>query len=263
METLSFLNVIYPKFVIFTLIFTRIFTLFYTFSMFRREMATVRILLTLSFILSLYVLALSPGQQLQTEILSLNFFLHQIVQFVIGFSVGLIMNIILDIFSAIGQVISTEIGLSAASLFDPKFGIITSLTHFYVIIGTIIFLNMNGHLMMIETLVKSFQIIPVTLLISQFYGSTIADFSAIIFSGSVIISITIIGAVLMTNLGMAFITKFSPQFNLFSIGLNLTILIGLFCVYISFNALVNHGQEVIQTVLNFYRHYLIGLGSHG
>lgn len=262
METFSFLNVIYPQFVVFTLIFTRIFVLFYTFSMFRREMATIRILLTLSFMLSLYVLALSPGQQIGSDILSLNFFMHQVVQFIIGFSAGLIMNIILDIFSAIGQVISTEIGLSAASLFDPKFGIITSLTHFYVIIGTIIFLNMNGHLMMIETLVKSFQVIPVTLLITQFYGSTIADFSAIIFSGSIIISITIIGAVLMTNIGMAFITKFSPQFNLFSIGLNLTILIGLFCVYISFNALVNHGQEVIEVVLNFYRHYLIGLGSH-
>lgn len=262
METFSFLNVIYPQFVVFTLIFTRIFVLFYTFSMFRREMATIRILLTLSFMLSLYVLALSPGQKIGSDILSLNFFMHQVVQFIIGFSAGLIMNIILDIFSAIGQVISTEIGLSAASLFDPKFGIITSLTHFYVIIGTIIFLNMNGHLMMIETLVKSFQVIPVTLLITQFYGSTIADFSAIIFSGSIIISITIIGAVLMTNIGMAFITKFSPQFNLFSIGLNLTILIGLFCVYISFNALVNHGQEVIEVVLNFYRHYLIGLGSH-
>ncbi len=263
MESLGFLNIIYPKFVIFSLIFTRIFTLFYTFSMFRREMATIRILLTLSFMLSLYVLALSPGQELKTDILSLNFFLHQVVQFVIGFSIGLVMNIILDVFSAIGQVISTEIGLSAASLFDPKFGIITSLTHFYVIIGTILFLNMNGHLMMIETLVKSFQVIPVTLLITQFYGNTIADFSAVIFSGSIIISITIIGAVLMTNIGMAFVTKFSPQFNLFSIGLNMTILIGLFCVYISFNALINHGEEIIKLVLNFYRHYIIGLGSHG
>jgi flagellar biosynthetic protein FliR len=263
LEILGVLTQIYPKFSIFVLIFTRLFAFFYTFSMFRREMASMRLLITLSFVLSCYVLMLSTFADVTDNLLSLIFFLHAMVQFVIGFASGLIMNIILEVFSAIGQIISTQIGLSAASLFDPKFGVITSLTHFYVMVGTIIFLEMNGHLMMIDTLVKSFTALPVGVLITQFYGSSIASFSAIIFSGSILVSITVIAAVLMTNIAMAFISKFAPQFNLFSIGLNLTILIGLLCITLSFQIYVDHGHALINEVLLFFKHFIMGLKQHG
>lgn len=263
MEVLALLNQVYPKFSLFALIFTRMFAFFYTFSMFRREMASVRVLISLSFVLSFYVLILSKVTNISDDILSLGFFIHALVQFVLGFASGLIMNIILEVFSAVGQVVSTQIGLSAASLFDPKFGVITSFTHFYVMVGTIIFLEMNGHLLMIDTLVKSFSAIPPGLLITQFYGSSIASFSSIIFSGSILVSITVIAAVLMTNITMAFISKFAPQFNLFSIGLNLSILIGLVCVTLSFQMFVDHGEVFINDVLLFFRHYLLGVAHHG
>ncbi len=263
MEILGLFTQIYPKFAIFVLIFTRLFAFFYTFSMFRREMASMRLLVTLSFVLACYVLMLAKSVVVTDNLLSLVFFLHAMVQFVIGFASGLIMNIILEVFSAIGQIVSMQIGLSAASLFDPKFGVITSLTHFYVMVGTIIFLEMNGHLMMIDTLVRSFSVLPVGVLLTQFYGSSIASFSSIIFSGSILVSMTVIAAVLMTNIAMAFISKFAPQFNLFSIGLNVSILIGLVCITLSFQIYIDHGHAVINEILSFFRHYVIGLGRHG
>lgn len=263
MEILGLFTQIYPKFAVFVLIFTRLFAFFYTFSMFRREMASMRLLTSLSFVLACYVLMLSGTMNITNDLLSLVFFLHVMVQFVIGFASGLIMNIILEVFSAIGQIVSTQIGLSAASLFDPKFGVITSLTHFYVMVGTIIFLEMNGHLMMIDTLVKSFSALPVGVLITQFYGSAIASFSSIIFSGSILVSITVIAAVLMTNISMAFISKFAPQFNLFSIGLNISILIGLLCITLSFQIYVDHGHAIIDEVLVFFKHYIAGMSHHG
>lgn len=263
MEVLSLLNVIYPQFMVFMLIFIRLISFFVTFSMFRREMATFRVLIALSMVLSVYVLVLTKPLNMLNEMFSIAYFIHALMQVLIGFASGLILNIILDIFSAIGQIISLQVGLSAASLFDPKFGMITSLTHFYVMLGTIIFLKMNGHLMMIETLVKSFYALPVNILFDQFYGNTIVQFSSIIFSGSVAIAITIIAAIMMTNIAMAFISKFAPQFNLFSIGLNLSILIGLLCLFLSFQIYVDHGASLIETVIRFFNHYFVELSSHG
>lgn len=263
MEIMGLLNNIYPQFMMFMLIFMRVMTFFMTFSMFRREMATLRVLISLSMILSLYVLILTKPAPLLNELFSLSYFMHTIVQFILGFTSGLIMNIMLDIFSAIGQVISIQIGLSASSLFDPKFGVITSLTHFYVMLGSILFLKMDGHLILVAMLVKSFYALPVTLYINEFHGLEIAKFSEIIFSGSVAIAITIIAAILMTNLAMAFISKFAPQFNLFSIGLNLSILIGLFCLFLSFQIYIDHGNTLIQSVLSFFQHYIMELSHHG
>jgi flagellar biosynthetic protein FliR len=122
---------------------------------------------------------------------------------------------------------------------------------------------LNGNLIVIEILVKSFYAIPVNLMVDQFYGDTIAKFSSIIFTGSVAVAITVIAAIMMTNIAMAFISKFSPQFNLFSIGLNVSILIGLLCLFLSFQIYIEHGYTLIDTVITFYRHYLIGLTHHG
>lgn len=263
MESLSLLTVIYPKFIVFSLIFTRLIAFFYSFTLFRREMATMRLLISLAMILSCYVMMLTKPVEISEDILSIPYVMHSVVQVILGLTCGIIMNIFLEVFSAVGQIVSVQIGLSAASLFDPKFGVITSLTNFYVIIGSILFFEMNGHLILIKTLVQSFSALPVTVLLSQFYGASIAHFSSIIFSGSVLISLTVITAILMTNLAMAFVSKFAPQFNLFSIGLNVSILIGLVCVYLTFQMLIDHGQLIIDSVLTFFKQYLIGLSRHG
>lgn len=261
METLGILGLIYENLMNYTLIFTRIFTLLYTFSVFRREMATIRIIVSLSIILSVYVLLLSSPPRLPYDTLSMQYFMSTIVQTIIGFAGGLLLNIVIEIFTSLGQIISTQIGLSTASLFDPRFGMITSLTNFYIIVAIIIFLQMNGHLMVIETIVKSFDVIPVDKYITDFKGASIFNYAGVIFTGSVLISITVIAAIMMTNICLAMMSKFAPQFNLFSVGLNMSLLIGLICVFLSFQIIVDKGELYINATLTAFSNYLVSLGK--
>ncbi len=258
MNTIGLMETIYNNILNFTLIFTRIYTLFFTISIFRREMATVRLLVSLSMLLALYALLLAKPAPLSMEIMSLKFIFQEIIQTLIGFTSGMLINIAFELFSSTGQIISTQIGLSAASLFDPKFGMITSLTNFYIVVAMIIFFGMNGHLMIIDVAVKSFITLPVDKTIANFHGNTVFNYSSIIFMGGVMISITIIAAILMTNICLAVMSKFAQQFNLFSVGLNMSLIIGLVCIYLTFNTATRLGGEYIkESLYNFSGYFTL------
>lgn len=258
MDTLSLVPTVYAKFPIFILIWTRISAFFSAFILFRQDWVSPKILVSLSAILALYVLFLNPTPHLSFDSISLSLVINEIIQFLLGFIGALILNIVFEVISAAGQLISLEIGLSMISIFDPKLGNITKVTHLYVFTILILFFLMNGHLFIVQTIVDSFTAIPIdnsaipTRLISK-----ILEYSKIIFTDSIILAITVIVAILITNFSLAILSKFAPQFNIFSIGTNLTLIIGLIIVYITFNVFLDKSQELIGQGLEFLRHSLV------
>ena len=255
MESFANIESIYGHIVNFMLIMTRVFAVLYTFVLFRREMATSKIMLSLSAIISMYVLMLTPEKPLVEDIFSVTYLFKTTNQLLIGFVAGTILNICFEVATGFGQIVSSQIGLTTASLFDPKFGMITSLTNFYLMVCMVIFLMMNGHLLVIEVLVHSFKALPVDNITLKLNYMSVFYFASIIFSGSVLISMTVIAAIMMTNICLAIMSKFAPQFNLFSVGLNMTMIIGLVIVYLTFDNVSSRFSEYITIVINNFSSY--------
>lgn len=261
MNTLVYLDLVYSNIINFTLIFTRIFTLFYTISIFRREMATIRVILSLAMVLSLYVLIICKPASINIDIMSVSYIIQSITQSFIGFVSGTIINIVFEVFVSTGQIISTQIGLSTASLFDPKYGMITSLTQFYLVVGIVIFLSMNGHLILIDTIVNSFTVLPLDKIPINYMGDIIVSYASIIFTGGVSMAMIIIAIILLTNICLAVMSKFAPQFNLFSVGINMSLIIGLICIFATFNIVTDKGAGYIGQSLENMNSYLHKLGK--
>lgn len=260
MDILSYLPLVYQKFIVFILVLTRISALFSSFILFRQDLVSPRIVIALSVILSLYVIPFN-NIQVQYDIFSIGMLMQVLLQSLLGFIAGLTLNIVFEVVSAFGQLLSTQIGFGIASLFDPKLGNITTLTHFYAFSILIIFLLSNGHLYMIKMILDSFTIIPVghTFMPTKMINELLR-YSGVIFSGSITLSISIMMAILISNLALALLSKFSPQFNLFSVGINMTIIVGLFYVYITFNLFVEKGGILLESGLGFFKHLLMKSG---
>lgn len=259
MDILNLLPTIYEKFILFMLIFTRISAMFSTFVLFKREMVNPRVILILTSIISFYVLSIYPIQQQYYDMYSIQMLIQVSIQFLIGFVAGLILNIILEIFIGMGQIISGQIGLSLASMIDPKFGHITSLTQFYSLLAMLIFLLINGHLFIIHTIVDSFVTFPIY---ENFFPNnllkSVLNYSGIIFVGGIMLSISIVVTILLANIALAVMTKFAPQINVFSIGINMTLILGLLCVYLTFNVIVDSGDAYIVNGLNYLHQFFTG-----
>lgn len=262
MDIINLLPQIYNKFILFVLVSVRLSALFATFIMFKRELVNNRIMMALTAILAFYVVVLYPTVQQNYDLYSVLMLGHVLLEFLIGFIAGLILNIIFEIFVGVGQIISMQIGLSMASLIDPKFGHITSLTQFYTLLTMIIFLFLNGHLSVINTIIHSFQVLPIYQdFVPSSLMSSVFTYSSVMFSGAMMVSLTVIITILLANIALAVMTKFAPQINVFSIGINLTMIIGLVTVYLTFDVMVNFQQSYIISGLNFLQEAILKQGK--
>ena len=115
----------------------------------------------------------------------------------------------------------------------------------------LIFMVLNGHLIMIAAVVESFQTLPLT------SGAALSlDWSALTLQGSTIFSIgfhlalPVLATLLITNLALGVLTRAAPQLNLFSVGFPITLMIGLIAFGIAMpymgNLMERYMMEVLQ-----------------
>lgn len=261
MEIYKLIPYVYAQFNLFLLVMTRISTFFSVFIIFRSDYVNIRIILVLSILMSALLMNFQVVSSTQVIIFSSRFMLMMVMQVVIGFFLAIILNVIFEVFTAAAQIISTQIGLGMAAMFDPKLGQITGLTKFYNYVVILIFLSLNGHIFTIQILADSFQILKIEN--SAIHMATVFEviqYTKSIFSGGMLLSLTVIVAVFLANLTLAMISRFSPQFNFFSMGIVFSLIIGIIFVYITFNLFIHQAIDYLQQGLNFYNHLLMTAG---
>ena len=83
-------------------------------------------------------------------------------QFIIGVAMGFCLRIVFSALITAGHVTALGMGLGFASMVDPSNGVqVPVLSMFYSIMGTLLFLALDGHLVTIQVLAESFHIFPI------------------------------------------------------------------------------------------------------
>ncbi|RVU30275.1 flagellar biosynthetic protein FliR [Neptunomonas marina] len=167
--------------------------------------------------------------------IELNTMLLVAQQVLIGSALGFAMQVFFQIFTVGGQLISNQMGLGFASMTDPANGVsVVVLGQFYLMMATLMFLAMDGHLVMITVLAESFDIMPVTeLRLDAMKMSQLALSGSWMFAGALLMSLPIVVALLVVNLSFGIMVKAAPQLNIFAIGFPFTMMLGLFFTWMS------------------------------
>ena len=80
----------------------------------------------------------------------------------IGVMLGFTLQLFFHLFSVAGQIIAVQMGLGFASMIDPANGVsVPVLAQMLLMLVTLLFLAMNGHLVVFEVLAESFITLPV------------------------------------------------------------------------------------------------------
>ncbi|WP_340676711.1 flagellar biosynthetic protein FliR [Paraglaciecola sp.] len=200
---------------------------------------TTRVLLTL--FLTILIMPLVPPSPI-VEVFSVGTFLLVIQQLIIGIAIGFISNMVLNTFVLAGQIVAMQTGLGFASMVDPVNGInVPAVGQFYLILATLIFWALDGHLAMIRMIVMSFEALPIGeawLTGEQF--REIAHWAGWMFISAVTLSLAPIISLLVVNLAFGVMTKAAPQLNIFSIGFAIAQIMGLFIIWLTLDNLPHH-----------------------
>ncbi len=152
-----------------------------------------------------------------------------ILELLTGLIIGFFANICIHIINFAGHMIDTEIGFSMASIFDPassmQVTISASLFSYFVML---LMLISGLHHYLIRAIIETFQVIPIggAKLAPDFYLVMLQFITDMFIIGFRII-LPIFASILVVNVVLAILAKVSPQMNMFVVGFQLKILIGL------------------------------------
>ncbi|MGP1675551.1 MAG: flagellar biosynthetic protein FliR [Burkholderiales bacterium] len=148
-------------------------------------------------------------------------------QVLIGLAMGFSMHVVFHAAEMAGEFIGLQMGLGFATLYDASVpGMIPVIGQFLGVAVTLAFLAVDGHLLLISTLVESFRVLPLAALSSPSGLRDLAEWGSSIFSYGLALALPLLAALLITNLGLGVLTRAAPQLNIFAVGFPLTILVG-------------------------------------
>src|SRR6202000_483794 len=98
---------------------------------------------------------------------------------------------------------------------------------------SVMFLAMNVHLVLFEVLTESFTTFPVGSGLSTTDLWVIAGKLGWVLGAALMLVLPAITALLVVNVAFGIMTRAAPQLNIFSIGFPLTLVLGMFILWIS------------------------------
>jgi flagellar biosynthetic protein FliR len=156
-------------------------------------------------------------------------------QMLIGALLGFVLRITFSAVDTAGQLIGLQMGLSFAIFYDPRNAAQTPVvSEFMGLLATLIFLAMNGHLLLLAVLAESFQLFPIGLhSVASGSFAMILAWATTIFSAGLLLSLPLVAALLIANIAMGILARVAPQLNLFAIGFPVTMVAGFTVLMIS------------------------------
>ena len=120
-----------------------------------------RIRLLLALFTAILVVPLLPNAP-TVSFMSLQGMIMVTKEVLIGLALGFMLQIMMHVFVLAGQLIALKLGLGFAAQNDPSSGVsVTILSQFYLLMATLLFLSINGHLVVINMVVASFATFPI------------------------------------------------------------------------------------------------------
>ena len=153
-------------------------------------------------------------------------------QLLIGVALGFALQIVFDALGLAGQLLANSMGLSFAFNVDPLRGSSTpALGQLYIILATLTFLALGGHVALIELLVAGLYALPVgTTGLSHDALWSLVLWGGQLFAGAISVALPGITALLIVNLAFGVVSRAAPTLNLFAVGFPVSLVIGLLVV---------------------------------
>lgn len=157
-----------------------------------------------------------------------------IQQVLIGLTMGAATKVVFSSMEMAGHIAGLQMGLGFATFFDPQNGTQVPLVgQFVSIFATLLFLTMNGHLMMISALSESFYNLPIGQAIATNSFRGVVEAGGMIFKWGVQLSLPIMAALMLVNIALGVLTRAAPQLNIFAVGFPLTLGVGMIILALS------------------------------
>lgn len=157
-----------------------------------------------------------------------------------GIIIGMGANICMSILSLAGKVADMEVGLSMVQLFDPTTREMTGFTgNMFTYSVTLILIVTNMHHIILKSFIDTYTLIPIGTVQfnSENIPSVVIRFMSDYISIAFRFCLPIVAALMILNAVLGILAKTSPQMNMFAVGIQLKMLLGLTVMFLTVSLL--------------------------
>ena len=168
-------------------------------------------------------------------------------EFILGFTIGLVVNMFIYVILLAGENIDMQVGLSMSAAYDPGSNISMSLSGtFYNIMFILAFFTTNSHITLIRIFIESSAVVPYG---DVHIGPDLSHHVLELFSQCTLLgikmSLPVVFLLLITELAVGMMMKAVPQIDVFTINIQLKIMLGLLFMYITFQPMSDFMEVMI------------------
>lgn len=220
----------YAELEFFLLVFTRVTCFIYIAPFFGMSNTPRQVKIGLGIFVSILITAmLSPHEQIVYNTVE-GYAVIVMKEAVTGLLIGLAANLCMSIVALAGQIVDMDIGLAMATVFDPTTNQQVSITGVYYQYVVMLMLIVSGmYRYLLQALVDTFTLIPVNGAI--FREDALLNTMLMFLKDYIVIGfricLPIFIVILLLNVILGVLAKVSPQLNMFSIGIQIKILVGI------------------------------------
>ncbi len=234
--------------------FMRIGAMFISAPIFSASSLPVRVRVLLAVLTAWVLLPVLP-QPPQVDLISGEGFLISLYQVLVGLAMGFMLQLAFAVFIVAGQSIAMAMGLGFASAVDPQNGVqVPVISQFLLIMVTLLFLALDGHLIFLELMAESFRLLPVGTLhppVDQL--KALAYWGGYMFAGGLLVALPAVAGLLLVNIAFGVASRAAPQLNIFAVGFPVMIMAGFTLLVLLTPALTDHLARILMDAIGLIR----------
>jgi flagellar biosynthetic protein FliR len=171
-------------------------------------------------------------------------------QILVGVGLGFTLRLVFAAVEMAGDLLGLQMGLAFAQFIDPQRSTPSPLIGSYlVVLVSLAFLAINGHLLIIASIVKSFEIVPIGVTFDFLDAKRIVTIGSLLFSIGLQIGLPVVAALLTANVVLGILAKAAPSMNITSIGFAVTLLTGFWILWLGLPYLATLFEDIIMRIL--------------
>ncbi len=218
----------------------------------------VKVRVLLSVLIAWIVIPVIPPVPV-VDLISMKSLVISVYQVFIGLAMGFILQMIFSAFVIAGQSIAMAMGLGFASIIDPQNGVqVPVVSQALLIMVTLIFLSLNGHLLVIEVIADSFHQLPVGLIVPSADGLwQLVSWGSTMFAGGMLIALPAVAALLLVNIAFGVTARAAPQLNIFAVGFPVMLMVGLIFLILILPTITDHLSHLLTLAFDLINRFIL------
>jgi len=172
----------------------------------------------------------------------------------IGLAIGFAVRLVFAAVELAGEVVGFQMGLNFAAFFDPAMNTQSSaVARFFGQMTLLLFVVMNGHLMVLMAINKSFVAFPVDQnFLEALSQMQLQKLGTELFASALWIALPMVGMLMFANLALGIISRVAPQMNIFAVGFPITLVVGLVGIAVTLPMLDQPYIALLERVLDIF-----------